>query len=346
MQGVLVVDDSADDRLLLGTYLRSEGFGEVLNAESAQQAFHYLGMPELVSTPAVELVIMDVLMPEINGIQACKHIRAAPGAENLPILMISAHDESEWLDQALAAGATDYVPKPVNRAQLMMRVRAAVALKQQIDHRKARESELTSLRRQLDRANEQIELLKRIDDLTGVANWRHLDERLDNAWRRDRRVGNELALIAIDVDFLKAYNTRYGYVAGDECLKLIARTLHDKLHRVDDLVARYGGGGFVVLLPATSAEGAIHVAEQMRHAIEGLGIPHAASEIGDCVTVSAGVFANVPSERNSPVVFMLATDRALYRAKIAGRNRVAVEIDAVVPGVITRRDRASVIAPS
>ena len=125
MQGVLVVDDSADDRLLLGTYLRSEGFSDVLNAESAQQAFHYLGMPELVKTSAVELVIMDVLMPEINGIQACKHIRAAQGAENLPILMISAHDESEWLDQALAAGATDYIPKPLNRAQLTMPVRAA-----------------------------------------------------------------------------------------------------------------------------------------------------------------------------------------------------------------------------
>ena len=82
-------------------------------------------MPGLVNTPAVELVIMDVLMPEISGIQACKHIRAAPGSENLPILMISAHDESEWLDQALAAGATDYIPKPLNRAQLTMPVRAA-----------------------------------------------------------------------------------------------------------------------------------------------------------------------------------------------------------------------------
>ena len=122
---VLVVDDSADDRLLLGTYLRSEGFSDVLNAESAQEAFHYLGMPGVVKTPAVELVIMDVLMPEISGIQACKHIRASPGSENLPILMISAHDESEWLDQALAAGATDYIPKPLNRAQLTMPVRAA-----------------------------------------------------------------------------------------------------------------------------------------------------------------------------------------------------------------------------
>ena len=123
-------------------------------------------MPGLVNTPAVELVIMDVLMPEISGIQACKHIRAAPGSENLPILMISAHDESEWLDQALAAGATDYIPKPLNRAQLTMPVRAAV---------------------------------QRKDDLTGLANWRYLDECLDNAWRRDRRAGNELTLNALDV---------------------------------------------------------------------------------------------------------------------------------------------------
>ena len=83
------------DRLLLGTYLRSEGFSEVLKAESAQEAFHYLGLPTLVNTPCVELVIMDVLMPEINGIQALKHIKAAPGAEDIPILMTSAHDESE-----------------------------------------------------------------------------------------------------------------------------------------------------------------------------------------------------------------------------------------------------------
>ena len=334
MQGVLIVDDSVDDRLLLGTYLRSEGFGEVLNAESAQQAFRYLGMPTLVNAPAVDLVIMDVLMPDISGIQACKHIKAAPGAEDLPILMISGHDESEWLEQALAAGAADYIPKPLNRAQLMMRVRSAVQLKHQTENRKSRECELISVRRQLDRANEQVDLLKRKDDLTGLSNWRDLDERLEIAWRRDRRAGNSLGLIALDVDFLKAYNTRYGYVAGDECLKLIGRAFKDKLHRVDDLVARYGGGGFVVLLPSTTSEGAIHVAELMRQTVERLGIPHARSEVADSVTVSAGVFAAVPSEHSSPVTFMLATDRALYRAKIGGRNRAATEIDLNGLGVI------------
>lgn len=174
----------------------------------------------------------------------------------------------------------------------------------------------------LKEANRTLESLASKDGLTGIANRRHFDERLASEWGRSARQSAPLSLIICDIDFFKAYNDTYGHQGGDECLKLTARTIGGVTQRADDLAARYGGEEFVLLLPDTDREGAASVAERLRHEVESLEMPHRASKIGNRVTVSIGVSTMIPTARLEPGVLVDSADKALYRAKLEGRNRV------------------------
>lgn len=183
--------------------------------------------------------------------------------------------------------------------------------------------ELAIVHRQLQEANHELALLARRDALTGVSNRRQFDETLETEWRRARRARQPLALVIVDVDHFKAYNDACGHPAGDACLGTVAATLQRSAHRAGDLVARYGGEEFAVILPALDASRARERAEAMRRAVELCGLPHPASPTAPVVTVSCGVAARVPQRRESASALVQAVDEALYRAKDAGRNRVA-----------------------
>jgi diguanylate cyclase (GGDEF)-like protein len=157
-----------------------------------------------------------------------------------------------------------------------------------------------------------------------VANRRSFDQTLNAEWRRTTRESRGLSLLMVDVDFFKHYNDTYGHQGGDECLRRVAGAMTDVVKRTSDEVARYGGEEFAVLLPATDLEGSCIVAERMRAAVEGLAIPHARSEVADCVTVSIGVASMRASLDGHQRQLVDAADKALYRAKKEGRNRVAV----------------------
>ena len=175
--------------------------------------------------------------------------------------------------------------------------------------------ELTDLNRRLDELSNQ-------DGLLGIANRRHFDSALDIEWRRSSRDKSPLSLLMIDVDHFKQYNDRYGHQAGDSCLQRIARTASAELKREGDLLARYGGEELVALLPNTTAEGALLVADKLRKAIADLRIPHAGSPIADHVTVSIGAATQVPTPSTSPNLLIGAADCGLYHAKQTGRHRV------------------------
>ena len=174
---------------------------------------------------------------------------------------------------------------------------------------------------ELQRANEKLEELSRIDPLTGVANRRHFNEMLLREWRRGIREGTPLALLLIDVDFFKRFNDNYGHLRGDECLQAVARALNSAFRRPGDLVARYGGEEFAVVLPNSCGEVA-RVAERCRAAVEALDIPHAKSEVADHVTVSVGISSVMPGDTLSPDYLLDCADKGLYVAKERGRNRV------------------------
>lgn len=180
---------------------------------------------------------------------------------------------------------------------------------------------------QLTDANQRLELYARQDYLTGLYNRRYLDERLAREIARARREGETLAVCMVDVDYFKAYNDRLGHLAGDDCLRAVAQALAEQVTRPGDLVSRYGGEEFVVVLAATDESGARLVADRIRAAVEALGLPHPEAPLG-VVTVSAGAVACRPAAELPDVASLLrSADQALYAAKRAGRNRVAAGLD-------------------
>ncbi|HSM52139.1 MAG TPA: diguanylate cyclase, partial [Thermoanaerobaculia bacterium] len=179
--------------------------------------------------------------------------------------------------------------------------------------------------RQLREANNLLVELSYVDAVTSVANRRRFDEVLDLEWRRAARLRTPLALAMVDIDCFKPYNDTYGHQRGDECLRTVASGLADGLVRAGDVVGRYGGEEFGIILPGTGLAGAALVAEQLRLRIEQLGIEHRSSTVRPFVTISCGVASLLPIEGEDPRDLLHRADLALYRAKQRGRNRVVTE---------------------
>jgi diguanylate cyclase (GGDEF)-like protein len=185
----------------------------------------------------------------------------------------------------------------------------------------ALESAVQMRTQQLQEANAKLEVLSMTDGLTGLANRRSFDQTLSQEWRHASRNGLPMALILLDVDHFKSFNDRYGHQLGDDCLRQIANVLTARVRRAGELAARYGGEEFAVVFPAGSdAQYALVLAEDIRHEIAALRIPHEASEFG-IVTVSVGVASLVPQASDAPTPLVELADKLLYQAKAAGRNR-------------------------
>jgi diguanylate cyclase (GGDEF)-like protein len=318
---ILVVDDSPDSRALIHLALREAGYADLQFADSAAGAFAALEMDAPVTTrPAVDLVLMDVQMPGMDGLEACRRIQAVVRLRDVPLIVVTAETEDETLQAAFAAGAVDYITKPLRTPELVARTRSALRLKEEMDWRKDREAQLLGLARELERANQELRRLSFLDGLTGISNRRGFDDYVAREWSRAARAGTSLSLILVDVDHFKAYNDRYGHLAGDDCLKQVAGALADRLRRPTDLVARYGGEEFAVVLPGADTMEAAFVAEALRTGVEALDLRHEGSSTSDRVTISLGVASRVPSSDEAPQELLDAADQALYSAKRRGRN--------------------------
>lgn len=319
---ILIVDDDQHLGRLVGMRLDAEGY-RTLTVRTAKQAFELLGLGDSQnSQDNVDLVMLDIFLPDMSGIEACRCIKNAPHTADIPVIMITGSTEEEHLRQAFEAGATDYIEKPFKGVELLARIHAALRLKAEIDHRKRQAEELGQLAEQLRRANEQLRQLSFQDSLTGLYNRRYFDDFLEREFKRALRNQTSLALIMIDIDFFKSYNDRFGHQKGDECLRCIAATFALVIHRSHDLVARYGGEEFAVVLPETDIQGATAVAENLRRRVEQLRLPHPDSPYG-IVTISEGVAATIPKSDDQAEKLLEAADSALYHAKRAGRNRVS-----------------------
>lgn len=185
-------------------------------------------------------------------------------------------------------------------------------------------NELAATNTKLLTLNEELRRTSLADGLTGIANRRYFDEFLEREWYRAAREKKPIALLMVDIDFFKAYNDTYGHLAGDNCLKLIARTLDTIPKRSGDIAARYGGEEFAIVLPNTDKQGATTVGEKVRTGIEKLGIEHTGSSISTHVTVSIGIAIMVPESGTTTSMIIAAADGALYQAKKEGRNRIKI----------------------
>lgn len=321
---VLVVDDAPEIRTLILRLLFNGGFTQVSQAVSAEAAFDRLGLtgPVAGSLSPVDMILLDINMPGISGIDACRRIKSDPRFEDIPIVMVTGSTEQHCLQQSFEAGAIDYITKPIKRIELLARLHSIRTLKAEMDRRKKRELELLRLKEELEQANRELEKLSALDGLTGVANRRAFDRCLGREWDRARRSGQPLSVVLLDIDYFKKYNDTYGHQRGDGCLISVAKAVSQVTQRSTDLVARYGGEEFAAILPDLGYEGSLHMARRFNRAVAGLRMPHMASQVSQWVSVSVGVATMIPSHGESPQHLVGRADQALYHSKAGGRDRI------------------------
>lgn len=303
---ILLVDDTKTERLILTAYLEKMKH-EVVHAENGQQAI------ELFKSEKPELVLMDVIMPEMDGHEAARSIR---NDENdwIPIIFLSGRVAADDIVAGIEAGGDDYLTKPVDYRILEAKMTAMQRIAEM-------RRKLINVSTELEEANAELKKLVNIDGLTGLANRRYLDKYLRMEIARSLRNSEPVSVILCDVDFFKKYNDHFGHLKGDDCLKDVARALTVGCKRTTDLVARYGGEEFGIVLPDTGLTDAGRVAERMRSNVEMLKEAHPESDLG-VVTISMGVCSLVASSKEQSEEVLKKADEALYEAKQAGRNCV------------------------
>jgi diguanylate cyclase (GGDEF)-like protein len=307
---VLIVDDFSTIRAAMRGLVQQMGHS-VIEAEDGSKAL------KVYAQDRPDLVLIDVVMPVMDGYEAARQMRQDRPDEWVPIIFLSSKEADQDLDRAIEAGGDDYLVKPVSFVVLNAKIRAL----QRIE---ATRVKLLETSRQLAAANLELENLSRQDGLTGLANRRHFDSYLLTEVKRASREHQPLSLILADVDYFKAFNDCYGHQAGDDCLRQIASALKAVGRRPADLAARYGGEEFAIVLPSTAMEGAIDVAKALARTIEQTAIPHARSGVGDKLSVSQGVASLIPAHDSKPETLIGFADQALYQAKQQGRNRYVV----------------------
>lgn len=298
---VLIVDDTPVNIDVLSKTLKPEGY-EIAIASSGDIALKIL--PKVMP----DLILLDVMMPGIDGFETCRQIKENEDLKDIPIIFVTAKTDTEDILKGFAMGGVDYITKPFYPEVVLARVQTHLRVKKLIDT--------------LEQHQKHLEELATHDGLTGLNNRRSFDDFLDREWKRSIREKSNMSLIMIDIDYFKKFNDTYGHQAGDDCLKKVSTVLSESLLRPSDLIARYGGEEFVVVLPGTDEEGSVKLAETLRGRVEELRIEHSQSDVGNHVTISLGLVTVIPSSKLSPELIIKKADESLYLAKNEGRNRV------------------------
>ena len=302
---ILIVDDHEDNVELLRARLEARGYRTV-TAWDGREAL------EAVQRERPDLVLLDVMMPHVDGIEVARRIKADESLPFIPIIMQTALDSTEHKVEGLDAGADDYITKPINFAELEARVRSQLRVK-------ALQDEVERQRNELQQLNDRLLSISRTDGLTGLINRRHLEERLQEQFEHAKRLAEPFSVVMCDLDKFKSVNDTYGHQAGDAVLKQLADLLTEQAREIDH-VGRYGGEEFMLVLPGTVLDAGVTFAERVRHAIEG----HTFTFDGGAIrrTGSFGVAAWPHPKISGCDGLVKAADDALYVAKETGRNKV------------------------
>ena len=289
---VLVVDDESSNILAITHILGPEYV--IYAAKNGQKGI------EAAEKYLPDVILLDIMMPDMDGYAVISALKNAETTRDIPVVFITGLSNPDDEEKGLNLGAADYISKPFSPAIVKLRVRNQIKMINQL---------------------RMIELLSLIDQLTSIPNRRGFDNRMDMEWIRAIRESTSISILLMDVDKFKVYNDTYGHQQGDRVLQAVAKTMTQALHRPGDYAARWGGEEFIVLMPNTNLEGALAIAEKIRLDVSNVVIP---CEDGTetKVTVSIGVNSLTPVRTGSREEFISDADKALYRAKESGRNRV------------------------
>lgn len=291
---VLIVDDEISNIEIMSCLL--EPAYEVCFARSGTHAL------EIAGTLAPDLILLDIMMPDLDGYEVCRRLKQDEVLADVPVIFTTGLAGLDDEARGLSLGAIDYVTKPISPEILRHRVGNHLEMK---------------------RMRDQLAALAMTDALTALGNRRLLEKRLGLELRRLTRQGDWLSVIMLDIDFFKKFNDTYGHLEGDDCIRKVASVLSDVLQRPSDFCARYGGEEFACILPGTDLRGAMTVAETLRGRVEQLAIANAGAGPAGCVTVSIGVAGSRCAPGMTAEQWLRHADKRLYDSKQTGRNRVS-----------------------
>jgi len=295
---ILLVDDSKDDLLLVGTYLKSAGY-TLVPTDSAKKALHYLKeLTEGEPLVPIDLILLDIKMPWLDGLDACTRIKSMKQFETVPILIVSADTTPGTIQLAFRRGAVDYIRKPVIKAELLAKVAMVLRIQEGANLRAQSQTQA------LQKVNIQVPLTT--DILTGIMNWWAFDELFEQEWERAAHEHLPISLLFVSVGNFKAFNDTYGYTTGDECLQKIAQIAQDTFAQPGQVVVRFRGAEFVVLLFGTGAEEATPMADHLQKTVETLDL---------CLIVAVGVGTTYPTEGTSRAALLASAKNAVPNRK-------------------------------
>jgi diguanylate cyclase (GGDEF)-like protein len=290
---ILIVDDDKISLRLLVGLLKQDYILE--QAESGKQAL------EIIEKDLPDLILLDVMMPEMDGFQVIHKLKSKERTQNIPVIFITALHSFRSEEAGLSLGAVDYIKKPFIPSIVQARVRNILTM---VRHRKL------------------LETLAHIDGLTEIPNRRYFDLALQREWQRAMRYQNFISIAIADVDYFKQFNDNYGHAKGDQVLISLANEIKLNLKRPFDLVSRYGGEEFGIVLPKISPDKAYQLCETIRIAVERLNIVHEFSLVSKKITISIGGTTIIPEQNLELSTIVEKADLQLFEAKNKGRNRV------------------------
>lgn len=297
---ILLADDDAITRDYVSKLLAAHGM-KVDAVSEGQQAV------TMIRQHDYDLVLLDIIMPGLDGLDSCRLIKSTHRSTYLPVVLLTARTDSESRVTGLRIGADDYVCKPFDERELLARVNNLLRLKRMHDG--------------INEAKNRLASMAIRDDMTGLYNYRYLQSRLGEEFKRAERYREPLACIMVDIDHFKQVNDRYGHDAGDAVLREVAARLLKAVREID-VVTRYGGEEFLLVLPSTNFAGALSVADRVWRSIG--GAPFSIDRAERPITASVGVAVFPSRDIKSKDALIKAADRALYQSKNGGRDRICV----------------------
>ena len=294
-QCILIIDDDPIQLMVLGHILFPQY--DVKMAKNGE-----IGL-KLAKAHNIDLILLDLVMQGMSGFDVLALLKESDETKNIPVIFVTGSISNEDEAKCLALGAVDYIRKPFTEVVVSLRVKIHLQLIAQM---------------------RTIENLSLTDGLTGISNRRSFDQMIKSTWNHTRRAHESLSVLMLDIDKFKQFNDKYGHLNGDSCLKTVATTIQTSLDRKSDNVYRWGGEEFAVILPYTSIDGAILIAERIRENIAATPIELDNNEtVYITISIGAGSIAPAHEDSDSALIdFWTNLDKALYRAKENGRNRV------------------------